>query len=412
LQRLPLPYYKTSPLGLQPKFTHKFYIIINGVGNIVVANIFQLNFNDDGIQARISNVPFSSHKSFPTEAEAWQYFTSYYPHVKSPSDAQFMNENCPIKASNLNNPSQHVQEVSGLNFNISYNTHEFFHFNDLPATIQAKHHAASAPMHQLGFTPIDDFTFLHLPPTGTTASTNIVAPLHPPSVVNLGCNDSATANLMSILTHTAVNDEISFHASHLNLNTQPNSTNKHARSTLSQSSTADPTTQYVFLSAPINEPFSITHNNLQNALANANLPTSLLSLPLLAWVPPSALHANKNLVFIQLHDTSYSTQVLCTIQTSTLLSMPQLSCSIPQTPTIDNVNQSPYSGPTFQCCCRITTCPYYYGGNDFFLNDKTGLLHAEFMATTPINSFSYHSHPTSSCPLVGAGAVTSAQPYS
>jgi hypothetical protein len=73
---------QTSPLGLQPKFTHKFYVIINGVGGIAVANVFQLNFNDDGIRARIINVPFSSHKSFPTEVEAWQYFTSYYPHIK------------------------------------------------------------------------------------------------------------------------------------------------------------------------------------------------------------------------------------------------------------------------------------------------------------------------------------------
>jgi hypothetical protein len=127
-----------------------------------------------------------------------------------------MNENCPVEASNLNNPSQHFQEVSGLNFNIPCNTREFFHFDDLPATIQTKRHAASACMRQLGFIPIDDFTFLHPPPTGTTASTNIVSPLHPPSVVNPDCNDSATAGSMSILTHNAVDNEISSHASHLN----------------------------------------------------------------------------------------------------------------------------------------------------------------------------------------------------
>jgi hypothetical protein len=183
-------------------------------------------------------------------------------HGKSPSDAQFMNENCRIKSSNLNNHSQHFQEVSGLNFNIPRNTHEFFHFDDLPANIQTKRHAASVRMHQLGFTPIDNFTFLHPPPTGTTASTNIVSPLHPPSVVNPDCDDSATANSMSILTHNAANDKISSHASHLNLNTQLNSTNKRARSTSSQSYMADPTTQYIFLSTPINEPFSTTHNNL------------------------------------------------------------------------------------------------------------------------------------------------------
>jgi hypothetical protein len=152
-------------------------------------------------------------------------FTSYYPHIESPSDAQFINKNCPVKASNLNNPSRHFQEVSGLTFNIPRNTHEFFHFNDLPATVQDNHRAASACMHQLGLTPIDDFTFLHPPPNVTTTSPNIVSHLHPPSVINRNCNDSITANSMSILTHAAVDDDISSHASHLNLNTQPNPTN-------------------------------------------------------------------------------------------------------------------------------------------------------------------------------------------
>ncbi len=35
-----------------------------------------------------------------------------------------------------------------------------------------------------------------------------------------------------------------------------------------------------------------------------------------------------------------------------------------------------------------------------------------FMATTSTHPFSYHSHSTSSCPFVGAGAVTSAPTYS
>jgi hypothetical protein len=283
-----------------------------------IANVFQLNFNDDGIRACVTNVPFSSHKSFPTEVEAWQYFTSYYPHFKSPLDAQFMNKNCPVKASNLNNPSQHFQEVSGLTFNIPRNTCEFFHFDDLPDTVQANSHAASARMRQLGLTPIDDFTFLHPQPNVTTTSPNIVSPLHPPSVINRNCDDSITADSMSIFTHAAINHDILSHASHLNLNTQPNptnlttqpnSTNKRARSRLLQSSPNEPT--YISLSTPVNEPFSTTHTNLQHALSTASLPPSLLSLPLLAWVPPSAPHANKKTGF-------YSTPQYVLLQPSPL----------------------------------------------------------------------------------------------
>jgi hypothetical protein len=161
-----------------------------------------------------------------------------------------MNKNFPDEASNLNNPSRRFQEVSGLTFNIPLNTHEFFHFDDLPDTVQANRRAASARMCQLGLTPIDDFTFLHPPPNVTTTSPNIISPLHPPSVINRNCNDSITANSMSILTHAAINDDILSHASHLNLNTQPNptnlttqpnSTNKRARSTSLQSSLNEPT---------------------------------------------------------------------------------------------------------------------------------------------------------------------------
>jgi hypothetical protein len=57
--------------------------------------------------------------------------------------------------------------------------------------------------------------------------------------------------------------------------------------------------------------------------------------------------------------------------------MPQLSSSIPPTSTIDGINRSPHSNPTFQCFCHIKTCPYHYGGDDLFSNDKTSLLHAE-----------------------------------
>jgi hypothetical protein len=221
---------------------------------VAVAGIFQLNFNDDGIRARVTNVPFSSHKSFPTEVEAWNYFTLYYPHIISPSDAKFTNENCPVEASNLNNPSWCFQEVSGLNSNIPCNTREFLHFDNLPPTIQASRHAASARMIQLGLTPIDDFTFLRSPPTDTTTSPTIVSPKQPsptvtsPSIVNPNHDDSTTINSMSILLHAdnAIDDDIFSQASHLNLDTEPSTTNKHARSTLSQSLSTEPT--YIFLS--------------------------------------------------------------------------------------------------------------------------------------------------------------------
>ena len=57
--------------------------------------------------------------------------------------------------------------------------------------------------------------------------------------------------------------------------------------------------------------------------------------------------------------------------------MPQLAYQLPRTTTIDDVDLSHHSSETFPRFCRITNCPYHYGGDDFFSNDETGLLQAE-----------------------------------
>jgi hypothetical protein len=72
-----------------------------------------------------------------------------------------MNENCPPEASNLTNPSQHFQEVSGLKFNTPRgNVHEYLYFDELSDDIKVKQIAASTWMHSLGKQLIDDFTFI------------------------------------------------------------------------------------------------------------------------------------------------------------------------------------------------------------------------------------------------------------
>jgi hypothetical protein len=164
----------------------------------------------------------------------------------------------------------------------------------------------------------------------------------------------------------------------LNLNTQSTSTNKQACSTSFQSSLSGNTTQYILFSTPIDEPISTTHTNLQTALNTANLPQSLLSQPLPTCTISSASHANEKHIYVQLQDTSDSTQVLRVIQTAVPFSMPQLSPSISPSPTIDNIDTSAPIGPSFPCFYCITSCPYYYGGNDFFSNDEPGLLQAQY----------------------------------
>jgi hypothetical protein len=293
-----------------------------------------------------------------------------------------MNENCPIEASNLNNPSRRFQEVSGLTFNIPRNTNEFFHFDDLPAAIQATRRAASERMYQLGLTPIDDFTFLG-PLQNTPPPT--VSPFHPPSVIDRAHDASMNADSMSLLSHTAIDEDMSYQTSNLNLNTLPNPTytaqtttpaNKRARSNTSQSPQPNEPT-YIYLTVHIDETFSTTHTNLQEILSTASLPPSLLSPPLRAWTTHSANHTDEKLVFVQLHNTLYTNQILRAIRSKIQLSMPQLAHQLPRTNTIDDVDLTHQTSETFQRFCRITNCPYHYGGDDFFSNDKTGLLQAE-----------------------------------
>jgi pyruvate/2-oxoglutarate dehydrogenase complex dihydrolipoamide acyltransferase (E2) component len=201
-----------------------------------------------------------------------------------------------------------------------------------------------------------------------TTSPPTVSPFHPPSVIDQAYDDSINADSMSILSHTTINEDMSSHASNLNLITQPNPTftaqtttaNKRARSnTLQQPQPDEP--KYIYLTVPINESFSITHTNLQETLSTASLPPSLLLSPLPAWTTHSATHTDKNLVFVQLHDTSYTNQALRAIRNKIQLSMPQLSSQLPPTTTVDDVDLSPHSSETFQCFCRITKCPKRVG---------------------------------------------------
>jgi hypothetical protein len=96
----------TSPLSLHSNTSHKYYTIINGVGGIAVANVYSMDFDNDSIRTMITHVPFNQHKLFTTHQEAWTFFIAFYPHLKSPNKAMFMNENCPREASNLMNPSR------------------------------------------------------------------------------------------------------------------------------------------------------------------------------------------------------------------------------------------------------------------------------------------------------------------
>jgi hypothetical protein len=167
---------RTSNLSIYSNASHKYYVIINGVGGIAVGNIYSMNFDNGGIRTLINHVPFNMHQSYATHPEAWTYLTSFFPHLHTPEDALFMNKNCPAKASNLMNPIKLFRDLTGFTVNSALNTREYFYFDHLPPDIQAKCLGASRHMFKLDCNPSNDYTFFPIPPP-TTPTTPPTGPL-------------------------------------------------------------------------------------------------------------------------------------------------------------------------------------------------------------------------------------------
>ena len=74
------------------------------------AGIFDGHYDDRHIQGLNKGISFNDHRGFVKEEEVLNYFIERYSHIKNMVDISFMNENAPLKASNLNNPCQHMRD--------------------------------------------------------------------------------------------------------------------------------------------------------------------------------------------------------------------------------------------------------------------------------------------------------------
>jgi hypothetical protein len=172
-----------SPLSLNSSTSHKYHVIINGIGGIAAANIYSMDFDNNEVRTMITHIPFNHHKSFPTKQDAFTYLVLYFPYIKTPTDVTFMNENCPKKSSNLTKPSCHFQEISDLNFiPPSRDIKEFFHYDHLQHAIKTTRDAATLRMICKGCSPIDNYTLTnYFPPSPPTplAHMKLHSPNHP-----------------------------------------------------------------------------------------------------------------------------------------------------------------------------------------------------------------------------------------
>jgi hypothetical protein len=403
---------KTSNLTIRSPTSHKYYVIINGVGGIAVANIHSMNFDNGGIRTLINHVPFNWHQSFPTHAEAWTYFTSYFPQLRTPDDALFMNDNCPAETSNLTNPSKLFRDLSGFTTDYTANTREFFYFDHLPPNTKAKRLAASRRMFDLGLTPSDDTTFLPLPIPNTTTTTPIT-PNHTPTrpigtqPPNPNANHHITPpnnNLpttdMSITTDRSQDlldddDDLASQTSpdHLNMqahtqaHTQtPNHHHHHKRTrdAASLSSTAstsynDPSHSYVQFNTPLLSTKTNILSTLTSALINASIPPNSISTTIHFWAFPSTRIIDEKLAFVTILNPTLLQTIITIIRSTFDLSLPTPIDSIPTPPShsdIDTTND-PDPDSQFPRNCRIISCPFYNGGTNIFSHDPTGMAVAQ-----------------------------------
>jgi hypothetical protein len=401
---------RTSNLTIRSPTSHKYYVIINGVGGIAVANIHSMNFNNGGIRTLINHVPFNWHQSFPTHAEAWTYFTSYFPQLRTPEDALFMNENCPAETSNLTNPSKLFRDLSGFTTDPTTNTREFFYFDHLPPDTKAKRLAASRRMFDLGLTPSDGTTFLSLPLPNTTTTTpphpqpntpnhtptrplaaqppnpNANHPITPP-------NNDLPPTDMSITTDysrdlLANNDDLASQTSnHLNMQShaQPLNPHHHHKRTrdaasLSTSSTSDnPSHSYVQFNTPLQSTKINIFSTLASALTNASIPPDSISTTIQFWAFPSTRIIDKKLAFITILDPTLTPTIVSIIRSTFDLSLPTPIDSLPTPPSHSDVDttKDPDPDSQFPRNCRIISCPFYNGGTNIFSHDPTGMAMAQ-----------------------------------
>jgi hypothetical protein len=392
-----------------------------------------MNFDNGGIRTLINHVPFNMHLSFATHPEAWTYYTSFFPHLRTPEDALFMNENCPAEASNLTNPSKLFQDLTGFNRAFNHTAREFFYFDHLSPDIQAKRLGASRRMFELGCHPSDDYTFLTLPspttPTTTpTRQTNtpttpqfipittqpnqmITPPSHshmtiptmnppnttpnhttPPenntqyiSPTNNNTPHSSNMSISTSMSPSLLEDDLASQTSSMIqlsiTNQQPltltTTSHKRNRPSSSQStainSTEQPPCCYIQFNTPLQSKPTDILNKLATALNNASIPQDSISPTLSSWAFPSTKVTDEKVSFVTILDPSLATRIVIIIRMTFDLSLPTITDVLPHYPTTSDVDT--LSEPTRNC--RIKTCPFYNGGMHIFNDNPQGLLNAQ-----------------------------------
>jgi hypothetical protein len=262
------------------------------------------------------------------------------------------------------------QPIDDFMFIIPYNTHHTSHrtFNPTPPhapTMPTARDNAHHTSHQT-FNP----TPPHVPTTPTTRDDNMSISQQSLSLLSQSGNDG--------FDDIDVDADISSQTLNLQIydSTEPTiqATNNHKRirHNSSQSTTSETTTPtYIYFNTQLNTTHNEIFKVIESALATASFPPNSISPQLHSWAIPSISQLHKKQTYITIYDPSLLTLILNIIQTIAF-SLPQMTNNLPALYFNNDIDITPFSGPSFPRFCRLISCPYHNGGHDIFPNDKDG----------------------------------------
>jgi hypothetical protein len=405
----------------------RYYVLINVAGGLFMTGIYKGHFDDNNLRPLTDKVSHNIFRKFLTEAEAWTYFLSYYPDYNTYEKILFLNYNCPIESSNMNNPCPRVQDQIRNSTNTNPIKERTFFRPDLMAPhITLARLAATERMTTQKQTPNDSYDFLppnhprtYHSPTDLPINQALIPPNTHPSSSNPNfaleqCileleQESDDVSVMTEQTKTLnVNPSVQQHETIITNTT----TSKRARkssdrsiSTVSHHETSQPPTSpthtYISIRTPINmTPTEILHHILTHN-TNDIIPKMAIGLDI-TFAPTITNHSWK-LAYLRINETDSITNILTILKTHFQDSHPQLITStsaIPRlltsTPTLDT-SPPTHTHLNIPTNCRIEQCPLYNTGIEELIADddlhnfcttmeKHGLgIHSDLLNNTPLS---------------------------
>jgi hypothetical protein len=410
----------------------RIYVLINVKGGLATAGIYKGHFDDNRLRLLTDKISYVIFKKFPTEAEAWTYFLSFYNDYNTYDKIFFLNYNCPVESSNLNNPCPRVQaEMSQMSTTKEPKKEGTFYRPDLmaPHIILARL-AATERMISQKKSPADSYDFLpqdHPRTYQSPADLPINQALIPPSSANHPSSTNRNFAIeQCILELDEQQDDVSIMTEqtktlYVNIS-QPqhiplpsaNSASKRARTSsersissishhqMTKSIPSNPTTTYISLRTPIRMAANELLNQIIQHNTNDTIPKMAIGLDV--SFAPTITNFTWKLAYLRINTPECTTDIMNLLNLHFHHFHPQLISSPSMLPTlitsIQTIDNSPptHTHPNVPTNCRIKQCPLYNAGIEEPINDNDldsfykqmedhGIgIHGELFERTPITT--------------------------